>query len=117
MRTLLCLLIVICFALSGCTRVDVYTFKKERVDQKTEGNGGYIMGQKPAVEKERNPKRTLFGVDVEMVGSSKGDEGTAVSTTSKKSSAAVEDAKGADEPVTVRTVPAPIKKTEEDWIK
>lgn len=116
MRTLLCLFIVICFALSGCTRVDVYTFKKERVDQKTEGNGGYIIGQKPNVEKERNLKRTLFGVDVEMVGSSKGDEGTAVNTPAKKSET-VKEIKGSDEPVTVRTVPAPIKNTEEDWIK
>jgi len=70
MMRFLVLLIIAGLMVSGCSSVDVYTFKKERVDQDIKGNEGYVEGEKPAgEEKPRNPKRTLFGVDIEMAGS------------------------------------------------
>lgn len=54
------------FAVESAGGIEIYTFRKERVDQKIEGNRGYIMG-KPRTEPERTPrKRTLIGVDIEL---------------------------------------------------
>jgi hypothetical protein len=69
-RYLICVFMisgVLGFALAECAgAVDVYTFKKERVDQELKGNRGYLMGQPPAVETSASRKRTLIGVDVEV---------------------------------------------------
>jgi hypothetical protein len=46
--------------------IDIYTFKKERVDQELKGNRGYIMGTSPKTQDRRPGKRTLIGVDVEL---------------------------------------------------
>ncbi|MDD4956586.1 MAG: hypothetical protein PHH49_03895 [Candidatus Omnitrophica bacterium] len=58
--------------LSGCATVDgekpieIYTFQKDRVDQKISGNQGYLQGTAPATTAPRNTKRTLIGVDVAL---------------------------------------------------
>ncbi|MFA6636627.1 MAG: hypothetical protein WCV56_05955 [Candidatus Omnitrophota bacterium] len=46
--------------------IDIYTFKKERVDQELEGNRGYIMGAPNRTEDRRPRKRTIIGVDIEL---------------------------------------------------
>jgi hypothetical protein len=54
------------FAVESAGGIEVYTFRKERVDQKIEGNRGYLMG-KPKTETESvSGKRTLIGVDIEL---------------------------------------------------
>ncbi|HPN72829.1 MAG TPA: hypothetical protein PKZ41_02415 [Candidatus Omnitrophota bacterium] len=51
--------------------IEVYTFKKERVDQELKGNRGYVMGTPPEVGNRGSRKRTLIGVDVELPGTAK----------------------------------------------
>ncbi|MBN1354463.1 MAG: hypothetical protein JW994_07325, partial [Candidatus Omnitrophica bacterium] len=66
MRLLLITILLIGVALAGCTDVKTYTFKKERVDQRIEGNRGYLIGTPPPVPVEKNvPKRTMIGIDIE----------------------------------------------------
>ncbi|MBD3380423.1 MAG: hypothetical protein GF408_08195 [Candidatus Omnitrophica bacterium] len=65
MRHLTVFLICVVF-LGGCSNVDVYTFKKERVDQKDMGNRGYIEGTPPPRTDTGSSKRTLIGIDVDM---------------------------------------------------
>lgn len=66
------LLIIVCFFAVGITiseakGLDVYKFKKERVDQDLTGNRGYLMGQsEDMTEKDRSSQRTLIGVDIEL---------------------------------------------------
>jgi len=60
--TLFCFVFIVCKAFA----VDVYTFKKDRVDQDLNGNRGYIVGTPPKQEDNRNKKRTLIGIDVEI---------------------------------------------------
>ncbi|MDD5634343.1 MAG: hypothetical protein PHW46_03605 [Candidatus Omnitrophica bacterium] len=71
------LVIIGSFLLTGCTAVEVYTFKKERVDQTVQGNRGYLKGQPPAESATpRNTERTLISVDigVETYGADKDEE-------------------------------------------
>lgn len=69
-RYAFCVLVVIFFAgffvSEKAGAVDVYTFKKERVDQELDGNRGYIMGTAPEIKERGSRKRTLIGVDVEL---------------------------------------------------
>lgn len=67
MKFLIVVILLLSMTLSGCYTMRVYTFEKDKVDQRIEGNRGYIIGAPPPapVEKE-TPKRTLIGVDVEM---------------------------------------------------
>ena len=54
--------------LSGCV-VRTYQYTKDRVDQDlTEGNHGYIQGNRPETleNKNREPKRTFQAVEVEL---------------------------------------------------
>ena len=54
-------------AFSSDQSIDIYTFKKDRVDQEIDGNQGYIMGKpKEIPTKPRKSKRTLIGIDVEL---------------------------------------------------
>ncbi|MFH1594076.1 MAG: hypothetical protein ABID09_05220 [Candidatus Omnitrophota bacterium] len=69
MRLLLVAIVFFSVAVSGCSTpsVKTYTFKKDRVDQRIEGNRGYVLGTPPPAPVEREvPKRTLFGVDIEI---------------------------------------------------
>jgi len=63
---ILTVLMVLCFFITGCSRVQTYTFKRDRVDQSMEGNRGYMQGDVPAAESREGLKRTMFGVDVEV---------------------------------------------------
>ncbi|MFH1878890.1 MAG: hypothetical protein ABH883_08795 [Candidatus Omnitrophota bacterium] len=59
----------------GESPIKVYTFKKERVDQDIKGNRGYVQGNVPDIkEKNRNSKRTLIGIDIELSGSDSGSD-------------------------------------------
>ena len=68
MRLLLIAFLLVSVALSGCSNVKTYTFKKDRVDQRLqEGNRGYVQGEvPPAPAVTEVPKRTMIGVDVEI---------------------------------------------------
>lgn len=72
MRRLSGLILVMFFivsicVVSVCEAIDIYTFKKDRVDQSLDGgNRGYISGTPPAEPEDRNTKRTLIGVDIEL---------------------------------------------------
>lgn len=64
--------IMLAATVAGCSTskgktVDIYTFKKERVDQEISGNQGYLAGDAPAPA-PRDTKRTLIGIDVDMSG-------------------------------------------------
>jgi len=77
MFKLMALFVLFCVSISGCTHtkvknVEVYTFKKERVDQKIEGNQGYLTGTPPEIG-PRDTKRTLIGVDIELPAFGKSD--------------------------------------------
>ena len=80
MRKILTLLIVagfiaITFFAYAGNAIDIYTFKKDRVDQDLEGgNRGYISGSPPPADKDRDLKRTLIGVDIELPGTAEDDE-------------------------------------------
>ena len=67
MKLLVALLLLAAINLDGCTHVRTYTFKKDRVDQNTKGNRGYIKGTPPAVPAAKEvPQRTMIGVDIEI---------------------------------------------------
>ena len=66
MRLAVVLLLLASIALSGCSNVRAYTFKKDRVDQEPEGNKGYIAGTPPPTPIEEPKKRTMFGLDIEI---------------------------------------------------
>jgi hypothetical protein len=54
-------------ALSGCYTMRVYKFQRDRVDQVSEGNRGYITGTPPpASAGAGTPKRELIGIDIEL---------------------------------------------------
>jgi len=127
MIRVLILLVVINFLITGCTRMDVYTFKKERVDQSLKGNQGYIVGEKPeTAEVQRDTKRTLFGLDVELPDLSskkRGSEGVQEKDVKEAKEAPAprkaESRAKKTEPQRVKTMKVQPKKveTEEDWIK
>ncbi|MBD3426299.1 MAG: hypothetical protein GF409_03595 [Candidatus Omnitrophica bacterium] len=104
--------VLVCFLVSvfACCRagaIDVYTFKKKRVDQNLDGNRGYLMG-KPQDMKggERNVKRTLIGVDIEL------PAGSSYTEDESRETAVPDEGKKQDKPSTT------IKdESEEDWIK
>lgn len=67
MRFIVAAILLVGMILTGCTRVETYTFKKERVDQAVAGNRGYLMGTPPPAPIVREtPKRTLIGIDMEI---------------------------------------------------
>ncbi len=100
------LIILASFFIAGCSGVDVYTFKKERVDQGIQGNEGYIMGKKLETAGDlSNRKRTIIGVDVDM-------EEFGIRTSGGEETVSVTPAKEAVKETVVET-----KKKSEDWIK
>ena len=67
MRHLIVVILILSVALAGCSNVKVYKFKKDRVDQRVEGNRGYLLGTPPPAPVVRDvPKRTMIGIDVEI---------------------------------------------------
>lgn len=67
MRHLIVVILILSVALAGCSNVKVYKFKKDRVDQRNEGNRGYLLGTPPPAPVVRDvPKRTMIGVDIEI---------------------------------------------------
>ena len=84
---LLSALFVFFFISESAGAVDVYTFKKERVDQGMDGNRGYIMGAVPKADSLGSRKRTLVGVDIELpiVSSDEGTDNSAGVESSVKS--------------------------------
>jgi len=131
MLKLISLLIVTVFLFTGCAGVEVYTFKKDRVDQTLKGNEGYISGDRPDDEPrpERSSKRTLIGVDVEIgeMSAEEETEGTSGLETApamlpdKQESASItggaaERTEGTGGAETIVVDKENIE-TEEDWIK
>ena len=81
----MCKVLIICglaiFTMCGCSNVEVYTFKKERVDQQVAGNRGYMLGEEKAAPSNLGKsKRTLIGIDIDM-----GDLGSGSSTDTEDS--------------------------------
>ena len=66
MRFFIIAVLLVSFTLAGCSNVRVYTFAKERVDQKEAGNRGYITGTPPPKPIGPVKKRTLIGIDIEI---------------------------------------------------
>lgn len=83
MRIFLALLIIVGFLVTGCVApesmdkgIGVYTFEKDRVDQKLQGNQGYLTGKAPASRVERKKTRTFFGIDIELPGTAEDEKET-----------------------------------------
>jgi len=69
MRILAIFLVVISLAACAATAdaVDIYKFKKDRVDQSLGGNRGYISGKPEGLPESAGcRKRTLIGIDIEL---------------------------------------------------
>ena len=67
MKLLLITLLLVVITLSGCSNARFYTFQRDRVDQAQAGNRGYVMGTPPPVVLTGEiPKRTMFGLDIEI---------------------------------------------------
>ncbi|MGB2601206.1 MAG: hypothetical protein WBD00_03665 [Candidatus Omnitrophota bacterium] len=118
MRKIFSLVIVICFVMSlfaviKADAIDVYTFKKDRVDQNLDGNRGYLAGKpKDMTGGDRNIKRTLIGVDIELpAGSSSSDDEEEPEKTSKSVSKKKEPVKKSKPSTVVGD------ESEEAWIK
>lgn len=64
---LVAIFVFLSFAVVKAEAIDIYTFKKDRVDQELRGNRGYLFGKpKDIPEVKRNLKRTLIGIDIEI---------------------------------------------------
>jgi hypothetical protein len=133
---LLVVLLVGCFFVQDVFAIDVYTFKKDRVDQDVSGNRGYISGRPPAKPDRGTPKRTLIGVDVELpaIGVDSGEEMASSSEKKYTVPSSPTTVVGTPKPETVmretfreedlmkegaaaRRKKTVVKETEEDWIK
>lgn len=94
MKFLFAFVLLFSLALTGCSNVKTYVFKQDRVDQRTEGNRGYIIGTPPHVPAVQEvPKRTLIGIDIEVpiLPGEKGYEPYGKKAKSKKPSAVIEE--------------------------
>ncbi|MBL7072769.1 MAG: hypothetical protein ISS33_03185 [Candidatus Omnitrophica bacterium] len=108
--------------------LEIYTFKRDRVDQEIDGNRGYISGEAPEpAGKPRKTQRTLIGVDIQVgVDNSDIDDAAAapVRTQKRKAKKRVKKSKNS-----VSATNKPLKKmeaknkvliaeeTEDNWIK
>ncbi|MDP8259303.1 MAG: hypothetical protein P9L90_07805 [Candidatus Aadella gelida] len=97
--------------------IEVYTFKKKRVDQELVGNRGYLSGKpENIISKERSDERVMIGIDVELPSSIVGEgskakkdrkkakKALAEEKAKKKVSSAEEEKKGIPEPQEVTTL-------------
>ncbi|GEM_PF-1210796 len=67
MRFFPVVILLFSIVLSGCSGARIYTFEKDRVDQRTEGNRGYVKGTPPPEPvKKSTAKRTMIGIDMEV---------------------------------------------------
>ena len=67
---LLSLVLIACIALTvvGCERISKpYIMTVDRVDQKVEGNRGYLKGTPPPLKERTNLTRPLIAVDMDLV--------------------------------------------------
>ncbi|MDP8298618.1 MAG: hypothetical protein P9L88_01745 [Candidatus Tantalella remota] len=108
------------FAAMTADAIEVYTFKKDRVDQEIHGNQGYLTGNAPAQTGDRNLKRTLIGVDIELpVGGSSSK--TTASKAKKSKPLPPKKKKGTEvevkEKALVKPVPVVQEEAEDNWIK
>lgn len=106
--------------------MDIYTFKKERVDQELDrGNRGYLSGRPSDMDDgDRSTQRTLIGIDIELSGE---EEKGGASSASPGDAGKRGSAPGRKAPEGKRRGPAPAKKTvvyeeqeevdESEWIK
>ena len=63
-------IVALCVAigLTGCERISKpYIMTVDRVDQKVEGNRGYLKGTPPPAQERANLKRPLIAVDMDLV--------------------------------------------------
>jgi len=117
--------------------LEMYTFKKDRVDQELKGNRGYLSGEAPEInEKNRQSQRTLIGVDIQVGVMNDDDEDVAEAVNEQKktvevSKPSVKKTVEVSKPSVKKTVQvsevsekAPVKnkvliveETEADWIK
>ena len=55
-------------ALVGCEKISKpYIMTVDRVDQKVEGNRGYLKGTPPPAQERTNLKRPLIAVDMDLI--------------------------------------------------
>ena len=67
---LLSLILIACIALAvaGCEKISKpYIMIVDRVDQKVEGNRGYLKGTPPPEQERANLKRSLIAVDMDLI--------------------------------------------------
>jgi len=121
MKKIFAILLVTVFAssvllASAAGAMDIYTFKKDRVDQKLDGNRGYITGPPPAPEDRTGIKRTLIGVDIELYsgGTEEGEEG---GTAEEKRPAKPVKKAAPEAPKKAKTVVVEQETYQEEWIK
>ena len=136
----LAIIIMMCVLIGGCSNVDVYTFKKDRVDQGMPGNHGYVTGKVPPAPEPGPSKRTLIGIDIELDSAGSGSSSSASGASQTASASAAREsgqAATAAESVpaqktsdtgaktiytksgagTAETVIVDTQEQEEDWIK
>lgn len=100
------------FASSMASAIDVYTFKKDRVDQELSGNQGYLSGAPQGPAEERKSKRTLIGVDIELPWASSASTEKDAKTEEPKEKPAPKPVKKVESP----EKPKPLPK-QDTWIK
>jgi len=62
------LIIVAAVALVGCEKISKpYIMTTDRVDQKVDGNRGYLKGTPPPAKERTNLTRPLIAVDMDLV--------------------------------------------------
>lgn len=60
-------MMILVFAISGCSRIKTYTYERDRVDQAMQqGNRGYMLGTPPPAESREGFKRKMIGTDIEV---------------------------------------------------
>jgi hypothetical protein len=115
-------LVAVSVVVTGCANVEVYTFKKERVDQGAKGNEGYLSGEVTTPkEGTATKKRTLIGIDIELKSKDKGEtvEETISETVVEETDTVVEVAPMPDKSTSSveQQVETVVIDQEEEWVK
>ena len=106
--SLILLLLASGCASTGSKPIEIYTFQKDRVDQKIDGNRGYLSGVSTEKVAEHSKTRTLIGIDIEIPGGYAENE---------KEEASIVQQTVIREEVPEKSQQAVVEVTEEDWIK